>query len=137
MTREDSSPEPAFLVMCGGLLLSGVLFPLVLMQKLFQRAPKLLSFAIWLDMTLIISLYSGLMPGIEPSEDLPAVFFVIIVLYMMLPLPKSLSLLLGLLNMATQLLIAGFVSKNSRDHLVFQVGENLFYFTHILLMFLQ
>jgi len=77
------------------------------------------------------------MPGIEPSEDLPAVFFVIIVLYMMLPLPKSLSLLLGLLNMATQLLIAGFVSKNSRDHLVFQVGENLFYFTHILLMFLQ
>lgn len=91
------------------------------MQKIFQRAPSSLSTAVWLDMTLVISLYSGLLPATTSSEDLPAVFFVIIVLYMMLPLSKLLSVFLGLMNVTSQVLMAAFVSKLSRENLVFQV----------------
>lgn len=115
--------EPAFLVMCGGLLVSAILFSLVIMQKLFQGAPKLLSTAIWLDMTLIISLYSGLLSKTSSNDDLPAVFFVIIVLYMMLPLPKLLSVCLGVLNMVIQLVMAGLSSQLDQENLVFQVSK--------------
>lgn len=120
----EGSPEPAFIVLCGGLLITGLLFPLVIIQKFYKKAPSCVAAAIWVDMLLIINCYMGVMQNTSCSDDLPAVFFVIIVLYTMLPLPKRISALFGVLTMTLQLLMAGFTAELNRDNLVFQVSCN-------------
>ncbi|WAR11788.1 ADCY2-like protein [Mya arenaria] len=118
------NPEPAFIIMCGGLFITGVLFGLVITEKLFRRAPCLLSLAVWLNMTLIISAYSAALPETSVSDDLPAVFYLIIVQYMMLPLPKLLSVGLGFLNMFLQILVAALTTELHRENLAYQLACN-------------
>ncbi|XP_053401460.1 adenylate cyclase type 2-like isoform X2 [Mercenaria mercenaria] len=120
----DGSPEAAFIVLCAGLLITGLFFPLVIVRKFYKKAPSVISAGIWVDMLLIINTYMGVMQKTSSSDDLPAVFFVIIVLYTMLPLPKKISVVFGVISMTIQLLMAGFLSDLNRDNLVFQLLSN-------------
>ncbi|XP_052232628.1 adenylate cyclase type 2-like isoform X2 [Dreissena polymorpha] len=116
--------EPAFFILLAGMVIQVGITSLIVVPKMFKKAPKLLSLAVWLNMTAVISAYSALIPSSAASDDLPAVFYIIIVLYMMLPLPKLWSVLLGLLNMLIQLVMAGWTSELQRENLSYQLCSN-------------
>ncbi|XP_060564084.1 adenylate cyclase type 2-like isoform X2 [Ruditapes philippinarum] len=121
----DGSLEAAFMVLCGGLFVTCLFFPLVIIQKFYRKAPSVISAGIWADMLLIINIYMSVMQKTSASDDLPAVFFVIIVLYTMLPLPKKVSVVCGVLSMTIQILMAGLMADLNRENLVFQLFSNL------------
>ena len=74
-------------------------------------------------MTIIVNVYMSVLPNRTLDDDLPAVFYVIIVLYTMLPLSVLWSLLFGLLSTVLQLLIAGLFTSSHTENLVFQVSS--------------
>lgn len=117
----DGSIEAAFIVLCVGLFITCLFFPLVIVQKFYKKAPSVISAGIWVDMLLIINIYMSVMQKTSSSDDLPAVFFVIIVLYTMLPLPKTVSVVFGVISMTIQILMAGLLSDLNRENLVLQV----------------
>jgi hypothetical protein len=115
------------MVLCGGLFVTCLFFPLVIIQKFYRKAPSVISAGIWADMLLIINIYMSVMQKTSASDDLPAVFFVIIVLYTMLPLPKKVSVVCGVLSMTIQILMAGLMADLNRENLVFQVRKCTLY----------
>jgi len=119
--RRGDGVEACFVVMCAGMLLTGGLFAIVLSPTIFCKAPSLISVAIWLDMTLIVCGYSAALPETSAADDLPAMFYVVIVQYMMLPLPKLWSLGLGLTNTLLQTLVAGLTAELQRENIAQQV----------------
>ncbi|KAL4234423.1 cAMP biosynthetic process [Mactra antiquata] len=120
----NGTVEGSFIVLIVGLCLTVALYPLVMVQKFFKKWPSIVSAAIWLNMTIIINMYTGFLSNTSTSDDLPAVFYVIIVLYTMLPLPKLISVLLGIFSMTLQLIVSGVTAELNTENLVFQLFSN-------------
>ena len=113
-----------FIILCCGTFLVSLLLPLVCISKIFFKGPCLLSALIWLVMTLIVNIYMSVLPNRTVDNDLPVVFYIIIVLYTMLPLPVLWSLFFGFLSTLLQMLIAGIFTSENKENLVFQVRSH-------------
>ena len=98
-----------------------LLLPLICITKIFFKGPCLLSALIWLVMTLIVNIYMSVLPNRTVDNDLPVVFYIIIVLYTMLPLSVLWSLFFGFLSTLLQMLLAGIFTSENKENLVFQV----------------
>ena len=123
----DSASNMAFapfIILCCGTFLVSLLLPLVCITKIFFKGPCLLSALIWLVMTLIVNIYMSVLPNRTVDNDLPVVFYIIIVLYTMLPLSVLWSLFFGFLSTLLQMLIAGIFTSENKENLVFQVRSN-------------
>ena len=116
------SPFVPFIILCCGTALILLLLPLVCVQKIFYKGPLILSAIIWLVLTATVNVYVSVLPNRTVDDDLAVVFYIIIVLYTMLPLSLLWSLLFGILSTLLQLLIAGLFTSNNTENLVFQVS---------------
>lgn len=117
------SPFVPFIIICCGTFLILFLLPLVCIQKIFYKGPRILAVIIWIVLTATVMVYMSVLPHRTVDDDLGAVFYIIIVLYTMLPLSVLWSLLLGLLSSLLQLLIAGLFTSENKENLVFQVSQ--------------
>ena len=116
------SPFVPFIILCCGTALILLLLPLVCVQKIFYKGPLIFSAIIWLVLTATVNVYVSVLPNRTVDDDLAVVFYIIIVLYTMLPLSLLWSLLFGILSTLLQLLIAGLFTSNNTENLVFQVS---------------
>ncbi|KAK3584553.1 hypothetical protein CHS0354_030558 [Potamilus streckersoni] len=121
---QGSYPYTPFIVLCVGLVTTTALFPLVVIQRIFYRASLVLGVVIWINILAIITVFFLVNPNRTPDDDLPAVFYLVIVLHVMLPIPKNIALILGIVSTILEIILAGIISTKHKENLASQLSCN-------------
>ncbi|KAL3859779.1 hypothetical protein ACJMK2_009973 [Sinanodonta woodiana] len=117
-------PYTPFIVLCVGLVTTTALFPLVIIQRIFYRASLVLGVVIWINILAIITVFFLVNPNRTPEDDLPAVFYLVIILHVMLPIPKNIALILGIISTVLEIILAGIISTKHKENLASQLSCN-------------
>ncbi|XP_070200444.1 adenylate cyclase type 2-like [Littorina saxatilis] len=90
----------------------------------FFRYPDYSSIVFWVGSLMVINLYFGFSAVRTPTDDVSVIFYTTVVSYMVLPLSRKWSLLIGGLAVLVHLIMAPLLSRAQTDYMSHQLVSN-------------
>ncbi|XP_048254952.1 adenylate cyclase type 2-like isoform X2 [Haliotis rufescens] len=122
--HKSSSQTAQVSILGCGVLLKVFLIVFTSLKKIYQQHTSLLSAAVWLSILSLMSLYYSFSVHRTPADDMPVMFYITLVGYMVLPLSKKWSLAVGSLSLVLELVLSGVLSDRLIQHLPQQLVSN-------------
>ncbi|XP_046557098.1 LOW QUALITY PROTEIN: adenylate cyclase type 2-like [Haliotis rubra] len=108
--KSPSQTAQVSILGCGALL-KVFLIVFTTLKKIYQKHTSLLSAAVWLSILSLMSLYYSFSPRRTHADDMPVMFYITLVGYMVLPLSKKWSFAVGSLSLVLELVLSGLVAN--------------------------
>ena len=103
----------------------GALFIILLitsLERIFGKVLRVISVVLWIVLLSSTYLHTGFSQKRSADNDAPFVYYIIVIIYAILPINKKFAVILGSLTGVSQLILGGVLANTNKNDLPRQVG---------------